>query len=219
MGGRSSASGGGGGSGQVRPGRGQLPRTNDQDAFRQMVADTGYTDAEARIAWNAQMSYYGNDYPEFTAGYKPAETQIITDALLRMPYYNGGTIYRGISLSDDVAQRVFLDPWKPGTVQSFTDTQGNGNYILQSFSSERSASDDFSGWNYVDRGQTAICFICDGNRTAPGVQHISYYGESEAEVLSPAGQRFYVTQVVRAADSSNGGKRYEIHLTDRGMQK
>ena len=183
------------------------------------MRDTGYTLDEARRAQETQIRYYGADYDSFTEGSLPAETEIISEALMKMPYYNGGTIYRGVSMPDVDADRVFLDVWKPGTVQMFTDKLGNGTGVVQSFSSKRSVAEGFSSWNYVGRGRTSIMFINDDNRTAPGVQHISKFGTQEAEVLSPSYHHFYVDRVVQVSDSHNGGRRFEIHIKDRGRKK
>ena len=67
-------------------------------------------------------------------------------------------------------------------------------------------------------GDTSIKFIMDDNKTAPGVQHISKFGTQEAEVLLPSFQQVYVDRVVQVPDSRYGGKRYEIHLKDRGRK-
>lgn len=220
MGGRSSASGAGGGSGHVRTGRDQLPRTNNDDAWHQMQRDTGYDDAQTQAAFDAMIEFYGGPYEKYTAGRLPDATRIATEAALRMPYYNGAEAYRGVEMLDSVADRVFLDKWKPNTEQMFTDTRGQGKAILQSFSSDRYVSqENFGNWSYVNSGYTSILFIMHDNRTAPGVQHISKFGTGEAEVLSPAGQRFKVLSVEHHAPSRLGGRRVMIHLQDLGWKE
>lgn len=217
--GSSSHGRGGGASPMGRVGRDQLaPWRDNATALQQIMRDTGYTLAEAQLAQDTQIRYYGADYDSFTEGTLPRETEIISEALMRMPYYNGGSIYRGISLSDSEAQRIFLDTWTPGTVQMFTDKLGNGNAVVQSFSSRERVADNFGNWDYVGRGQTSIKFIMDDNKTAPGVQHISKFGTQEAEVLLPSFQQVYVDRVVQVSDSRYGGRRYEIHLKDRGRK-
>lgn len=219
MGGRSSASGAGGGSGHVRTGRGQLPRTNNDDALAQLQRDTGYDEAKARDALHAMTEFYGGDYQKYTAGLLPDATRTATEAALRMPYYDG-EVYRGVFFNDretDLAQ-TFLSKWKPGSEQMFTDTQGTGKGVLQSFSSDRSSAEQFSNWGDAYTGETSIMFVMHGNRTAPGVQHLSKHGSKEAEVLSPAGQRFKVLSVTMS-ETSEGGRNYEIHLQDKGWRK
>ena len=223
MGTRGSSShgnGGGGGFFPGRVGRAQLaPWRDNATALQQILRDTGYTLAEAQLAQDTQIRYYGADYGNFTEGRLPAETEIISEALMRMPYYNGGNIYRGISLPNAEAQRVFLDTWLPGTTQMFTDKLGNGNAVVQSFSSDERVANSFGSWDYVGSGMTSIKFIMDDNRTAPGVQHISKFGTREAEVLLPSYQQVYVDRVVQVTDTRSGGHRYEIHLKDRGRKK
>lgn len=210
---------GGGGPPFVRTGRDQLaPWRDNATALQQIMRDTGYTLAQAQLAQATQIRYYGDDYDSFTEGALPRETEIISEALMRMPYYNGGSIYRGISLPNADAQRIFLDTWKPGTTQMFTDKLGNGNAVVQSFSSDERVADSFGSWDWVGSGMTSIKFIMDDNKTAPGVQHISKFGTREAEVLLPSYQQVYVDRVVQVTDTRSGGHRYEIHLKDRGRK-
>ena len=216
--GSSSHGGGGGAMPMGRTGRGQLaPWRDNATALQQIMRDTGYTLDEARRAQEMQIRYYGADYDSFTEGTLPHETEIISEALMRMPYYNG-TIYRGINLPNAEAQRAFLDTWKPGTTQMFTDKLGNGNAVVQSFSSDEAVAESFGNWNYTRSGFTSIKFVMDDNKTAPGVQHISKFGTHEAEVLMPSFQQVYVDRVVQVADTRNGGRRFEIHLKDRGRK-
>ena len=217
--GSSSHSNGGGSNFPGRVGRGQLaPWQDNATALQQILRDTGYTLAEAQQAQAAQIRYYGDDFDAFTEGQLPLETEIISEALMRMPYYNAGPIYRGLSLSDAEAQRIFLDKWIPGSTQIFTDKLGNGTAVVQSFSSRESVAESFGSWDYVGPGMTSIKFIMDDNKTAPGVQHISKFGEHEAEVLLPSYQNVYVDRVVQVSDSIRGGRRFEIHLKDRGRK-
>ena len=214
----SHANGAGGIAGRI--GRGQLaPWRDNQTALQQIMRDTGMTLAEAQLAQATQIRYYGADYDSFTEGALPRETEIISEALMRIPYYNGGLIYRGINLPDSVANATFLDTWKPGTTQIFTDKLGKGNAVVQSFSSREQVAENFGAWDYVGRGQTSIKFIMEGNKTAPGVQHISKFGTREAEVLLPSYQNVYVDRVVQVSDSHGGGRRFEIYLKDRGRKK
>lgn len=219
MGGRGGASHGGTAAGGMRIGRGQLaPWRDNQTALQQIMRDTGMTLAEAQLAQATQIRYYGDDYESFTEGALPRETEIISQALMKMPYYNGGAIWRGAHFSDSVADSAFLNKWKPGTVQHFTDKLGRGSAVVQSFSSQESVAERFGRWNWAQCGETSIKFILEGNRTAPGVQHISKFGIDEAEVLLPAGQNVYVSRVVQVADSPGGGRRFEIYLKDRGRK-
>lgn len=203
-----------------RIGRGQLaPWRDNATALQQIMRDTGYTLSEAQLAQATQIRYYGADYSSFTVGDLPNETEIISQALMRMPYYNGGRIWRGIQLEDHVADSSFLNTWKPGTTQYFTDKAGKGRAVVQSFSSSEDVAENFGSWDYVSSGYTSIKFIMDGNKTAPGVQHISKFGTGEAEVLLPSYQNVYVDRVVQVSDSHAGGRRYEIYLKDRGRKK
>ena len=81
----------------------------------------------------------------------------------------------------------------------------------------RAVAESFGSWNWTGSGMTSIKFIMDDNKTAPGVQHISKFGTREAEVLLPSYQAVYVDKVVQVP-TSGGGRRFEIHLKDRGRR-
>ena len=73
---------GGGGPPFARVGRDQLaPWRDNATAFQQILRDTGYTQEQARIAQEAQIRFYGDDYDTFTSGDLPHETEIISEAL------------------------------------------------------------------------------------------------------------------------------------------
>lgn len=220
MGTRGSSSHQGGAGGQAgRSGRGQLaPWRDNNTALQQIMRDTGYNQADAFAAQMTQIRYYGADYDSFTEGNLPNETEVISEALMRMPYYNG-RIWRGISVPDAVADSTFLNKWIPGSTQYFTDKVGKGRAVVQSFSSDENVAESFGNWNWVGTGETSIKFIMDGNKTAPGVQHISKFGTGEAEVLLPSYQNVRVERVIDVGFSRNGGRRIEIYLTDIGRKK
>ena len=104
------------------------------------MRDTGLPEAAARRVQQDMIRYFGADYASFTNGSLPVETQRITDALLKMPYYNAGPIYRGIHVPNAVADR-FLQDYQVGTRHSFG--------ILQSFSSREDVAESFGVWNAV----------------------------------------------------------------------
>ena len=112
MGGRGGSSHRGGGGGF---GRDHLAEwTDNESALRQIMRDTGLPEAAARQVQQDMIRYFGADYGSFTNGSLPVETQRITDALLKMPYYNAGPIYRGIHVPNAVADR-FLQDYQVGT--------------------------------------------------------------------------------------------------------
>lgn len=96
---------------------------------------------------------------------------------------------------------------------------GRGTAVVQSFTSREAVAEAFGRWDWVSSGETSIKFIMEGNKTAPGVQHISKFGTREAEVLLPSYQNDYVDRIVQVSDSSSGGRRFEIYLKDQGRKK
>ena len=137
------------------------------------------------------------------------ETQRITDALLKMPYYNAGPIYRGIHVPNAVADR-FLQDYQAGTRHSFG--------ILQSFSSREDVAESFGVWNAVYGHTTSIKFVLQGNKTAPSTVHISHFGYLESEVLSPHIQEFEVLWA-EVESGAQGHRRITFYLEDRTKRK
>lgn len=206
-------------SGGGRFGRGQLAEWRDNNtALRQIMRDTGFSEAVARVVQANMIRFFGDDYDSFTSGSLPDLTDRVSDAIMKMPYYNGGTIYRGIHLADDQANRLFYNAWQPGTVQHFTDTMGTLKPILQSFSNREQVAESFAGWGSNRQGITTIKFVLNGNKTAAGVQHISRFGTGEAEVLSPSGHEFKVLRVTEST-SHWGGRELTFYLEDAGRKK
>lgn len=207
MGGRGGSSHCGGGGGF---GRGHLAEwTDNESALRQIMRDTGLPEAAARQVQQDMIRYFGADYGSFTNGSLPVETQRITDALLKMPYYNAGPIYRGIHVPNAVADR-FLQDYQVGTRHSFG--------ILQSFSSREDVAESFGVWNAVYGHTTSIKFVLQGNKTAPSTVHISHFGYSESEVLSPHIQEFEVLRAEVEA-GAQGHRRITFYLEDRTRRK
>ena len=122
------------------------------------------------------------------------------------PYYNGGTLYRGMVMDDREADRLYINRWSPGS------TQNLGGRI-QSFSDKRSVSESFGNWDYVGRGNTSVMLVLEGNKTIPGVAHLSFQ-RGEREALAPLSLEF---EVVRSeiTYSSNGGRRIVYYLKDK----
>ena len=205
-----------GASTSTRSGRGQLPEWEDNEtALRQIIIDTGMSYAEARRAQDVMVRFFGDDYESFTKGVLPEESAIISEAVMRMPYYNGD-IWRGIELDSDVATSVFLSRWLPGTTQSFSDKLGNNTPIVTSFSSAEDVGRNYARWNYTNPGYTSIVFHVKNNHTAAAVQHISSHGAIEEEVMAPTSQRFRVLAVINEGQSRKGGFMYTIELEDMG---
>ena len=173
------------------------------------MRDTGLPEAAARRVQQDMIRYFGADYGSFTNGSLPVETQRITDALLKMPYYNAGPIYRGIHVPNAVADR-FLQDYQAGTRHSFG--------ILQSFSSREDVAESFGVWNAVYGHTTSIKFVLQGNKTAPSTVHISHFGYSESEVLSPHIQEFEVLRAEVEA-GAQGHRRITFYLEDRTRRK
>lgn len=199
-------------------------------ALAQIMVDTGMSETKAKELQAILIRYYGSDFGTFTEGMLPKETDIASAGLLKMPYYNGGKIYRGMDVKDDVADS-YLKEWTVGKVVGFTPFQSGsnkhvgrweegmvGDFTLTSWSSQENVAKGFASWGTYGSGETSIVFALSGNKTVPGTQHISSFGYREAETLAPGGHIFRIDKVT-VSYNSRGGRHILFEVTDMGIRK
>lgn len=223
----------------VREGRNQLQSFDDTDytashayALAQIMIDTGLSESKAREIQRMMLDYYGSYYDEFTQGRRQAETEAISRELLKMPYYNAGTLYRGMDVDNTTADH-YLQDWTVGKTVGFTafrayEATNLGTYTgmwedgeiatvtVTSWTSRRSVADDFSRWRSSQGQRTSIVFQMKDNKTVPGVQHISTFGYDEAEALAPAGHKFRIDKVTITYNGSH--RQITFDVTDDGIR-
>jgi hypothetical protein len=170
------------------------------------MRDLGFSAAQANRMYNLMRHYYGSGYDTYTGVNQFFEKTELSNVLNRLPYYNGGRLYRGMELHDNDADQLYVNRWIAGS------TQNLGGRI-QSFSDTQSVSESFGNWQSVRRGKTSIMLVLEGNKTIPGVAHLSFQ-RGEREALAPLNLEF---EVVRSeiTYSSNGGRRIVYYLKDK----
>lgn len=190
----------------ARGGRAMMDWSGEQNAKNWLMRDLGYSVAQANRMYDLMRDYYGSGYDAYTGTNQFAEKTELSNVLNLLPYYNGSTLYRGMVMDDREADRLYVNRWSPGS------TQNLGGRI-QSFSDKRSVSESFGNWSYVGRGNTSVMLILEGNKTIPGVAHLSFQ-RGEREALAPLNLEF---EVVRSevTYSSNGGRRIVYYLKDK----
>jgi SPP1 gp7 family putative phage head morphogenesis protein len=141
-------------------------------AFEQIKKDTGYSDKKATELHDALKEYFGGNYEEILTG-DTNLAKIISDGIDLMPTYDG-SVYRGMLMTNEDVQ-AFVNLRVGDTIPQ--------RGIMSSWSSERNvALRSFACTNSYDR--SSVLLECESNITGVGVQHISKFGNAEAEVLS-----------------------------------
>ena len=190
----------------VRGGRAMMDWSGEQNAQNWLMRDLGFSAMEASHMYDLMRYYYGSGYDDYTSTNQFSEKTELSEVLKRLPYYNGDKLYRGMLMSDQEADRYFVNQWSPGS------TQNLGGRI-QSFSDTRSVSESFASWEYVGSGRTSVMLVLEGNRTIPGVAHLSFQ-RGEREALAPLDFEF---EVVRSETtySSYGGRQITYYIKDK----
>lgn len=157
--------------------KGKIPDDKIQEynkkAFEQIKRDTGYSDGKAKEFHNALLEYFGGDYETILAG-ENNTAQIIKNGMDLLPTYKG-SIYRGmIFKSEDI--KMFSE-LKPGDILP-------NKGMIGSWTSNNRTAISFGGINSYER--SSVILECIDNKTGVGVQHISKFGDREAEVLTSA---------------------------------
>ena len=152
---------------------------DDKQAWIRSVAPEA-TDAEVQQAAKAFMHYSGGGYGDIHDGSSSSEADYIDRVLTapNTPVYDG-TIYRGLEFRSEhgksaesrVKQILSGGVWTEPGITSFTTKRK----VALEF------SDHIGGPNSV-----GVVVKCLKNRTGVPFQHLSGFGASEAEVLTPS---------------------------------
>lgn len=157
--------------------KGKIPDDKIQEynkkAFEQIKRDTGYSDGKAKEFHNALLEYFGGDYETILAG-ENNTAQIIRNGMDLLPTYKG-SIYQGmIFKSENIKMFSELKP------RDILPNKG----IIESWTSNNRTAISFGGIKSYER--SSVILECIDNKTGVGVQHISKFGDREAEVLTSA---------------------------------
>lgn len=157
--------------------KGKIPDDKLQEynkkAFEQIKRDTGYSDGKAKEFHNALLEYFGGDYETILAG-ENNTAQIIRNGMDLLPTYKG-SIYRGMIFKSENIK--MFSELKPGDILP-------NKGIIESWTSNNRTAISFGGIKSYER--SSVILECIDNKTGVGVQHISKFGDREAEVLTSA---------------------------------
>ncbi len=158
-----------------------LPSFN-QKALQSIIAETGYTQQKAQEFQDALLEWLGGDYKSFTAGQQKDKEAIINEGLSRMGAYNG-EIRRGLSFKTAEEFRQFSEL---ETGQSIPQKS------VSSWSDKPDIAENYAAVTYWNCN--SVVLVCENNKSAVGVRHISKYGTDESEVLAPSTTSWKVTR-------------------------
>lgn len=169
-------------------------------AFEQIKLDTGYSDEEATKLHTALQEYFGGDYDKILSG-ETETAKTISKGLDRMPVYNG-SVYRGLSFSETA----------DGNIAQFTNLKPGDKVpargVLSSWSSNERAAESFGCLSTKCADSDSVILECVDNKTGVGVQHISKFGDREAEVLSNA--NYEVVEVITESKYDYASRRKDL---------
>lgn len=178
--------------GQIDAGSGIVDE-KDMEKFNRMALDslmeeTGYGELDARKLQSSLQEWLGGDYEAFSRGDRAGDVGIIDAGLRRMGAYDSD-IFRGMhfstnSTSDMDAFREF-ETIEPGSKIEMRS--------VSSWTSNRGIADGYA--NIGSDESKSVVLKCSSNETAVGVQHVSKWRTTEAEVLAPSDAEWEVVGV------------------------
>ena len=186
-------------------GRPMMDWQGEENAKQWLMRDLGISQAEANRLYQLMRHYYGSGYQDYTDTREFPEKTELSEALKKLPFFSGRKLYRGMVLPDDVATSEFLKKWTAGSIQSL-------GKRIQSFSDDRSVSESFANWDMVMPGRTSVLLVLEGNRTIPGVAHLSFQ-KGEREALAPLDFEFVVVRQ-KVTYSIFGGRQIIYYIRD-----
>lgn len=178
-------------------------KKSNQRALELIQKETGYDEKTAKTVKKYLDEYFGDDYSEFVDGNRQKEVKIIDEALSRMGAYDG-EIFRGLEFGSGKRGQEFADRLKVGGEIEMKS--------ISSWSSERWVADKFAGVG--NDSYYSVVFVCKDNKTGVGVQHISEFGKDEAEVLSPSGTKWKITNISQADKTRTNIMGNKVPVTD-----
>lgn len=178
-------------------------KKSNQRALELIQKETGYDEKTAKTVKKYMDEYFGDDYSEFVDGNRQKEVKVIDEALSRMGAYDG-EIFRGLEFGSGKRGQEFADRLKVGGEIEMKS--------ISSWSSERWVANKFAGVG--NDSYYSVVFVCKENKTGVGVQHISEFGKDEAEVLSPSGTKWKITNVSQTDKTRTNIMGNKVPVTD-----
>ena len=178
--------------GQIDAGQGEV-KSNDLASFndkalQSIIDETGYDKQAAEKFQSSLQEWLGGDYEAFTRGEMQDHVAVIDAGLSRMGAYDS-EMYRGMHFSN--GSKIDM-----ASFESFKTVQVGSEIEMKSVSSwtsEKAIAERYA--NIGSDGSSSVVLKCISNKTAVGVQHISKWRTTEAEVLAPSGAKWRVVDV------------------------
>lgn len=161
----------------------ELPEFN-RNAFESIMEETGYEQKEAKKFHNALIEWFGEDYENFTAGNRKEQERIINKGLARMGAYDG-TIWRGMSFKEQEKSEYHK-------IAALAVGEIIPAKSVYAWSSEKDVAKNYSAMGYDSKD--SILLICETNKSGVGMQHVSKFGQIEAEILAPSTTRYEIVE-------------------------
>ena len=178
--------------GQIDAGQGEV-KSNDlasfnNEALQSIIDETGYDKQAAKKFQSSLQEWLGGDYEAFTRGEMQDHVAVIDAGLSRMGAYDS-EMYRGMHFSNgSKIDMASFESFKTVQVGSVIEMKS-----VSSWTSEKAIAERYA--NIGSDGSSAVVLKCVSNKTAVGVQHISKWRTTEAEVLAPSGAKWRVVDV------------------------
>ena len=170
---------------------------NGYEAVELITEELGVTEKEATKMYKAVQGYSGTDYKDIRKFQqkgpppdKSKESEALDEFVKKSPKWDGGTLYRGISLFNKKELDEILEDCKAGKPLS------------QKGSSSWSSSMDTAN-NFASGGTYEVVFKTKGKQNGTSIRHFSKFW-SEQEVLMNSKAKWKPTNVTQI------GNRYEI---------
>ena len=154
----------------------------NKKAFKSIMDETGYSEEDAKAFHKGLLDYMGGDYEAFAKGKREDAERTIDNGLARMGAYDG-EIYRGLFFPD--YREKDFEGFAKMDVGSIMPSRS-----VTSWSSKKDVADGFASTGLA--AGNSVVISCKNNKSGVGVQHISKFRGSEAEVLTPSTVRWKV---------------------------
>lgn len=180
--------------GQIEVGNGKVPENEiesfNRSALQSIKDETGYSDVEAVGFQRCLTEWLGGDYEAFTRGEMGDYVKVIDDGLSRMGAFDG-RMFRGMHfLKDSTGDMEAFAQFSSINIGDTLQMKSISSWTSTAPIAERYAS-------IGNSGVESVLLVCNSNKTAAGVRHLSKWRTLEDEVLAPSTARWQVTGVFK----------------------
>lgn len=173
-----------------------------EDAAKVVMKDTGVDKNTAMKMVDSVRAFSGSSYEDIRSyqehGHPPsakAKADAIEDFITRSPKWDGGDIYRGISVDQTTAKNIVAGVKKGKAISMMG---------MSSWSSKKSVAENNFAYanNSWDSDSVSIIFKCSGAKQGTSIRHLSKF-TFEDEVLVSSKSRWKGTKVTEKKNGSH----------------